>query len=336
MRRIAGIVGEMRPAPPTASADLLALHALPTRCAGTMKVKRTRRSDMRTLRALPLLGLALTSVAGCGDGDAGGSTPAAGAAIHGDVTRCGSLEPVEPGHHERTHTHAGIEQVYWVVVPDSYEVDTAADLYIVVPGGSGSARAAVSGWAPGLVGLEALVVFPDVAGAGTKTVPMIRALIDDVAGHYCVNNSRVYATGTSASAGFTARLMAEASDVFAAFAPGIGAFGISGLEPLGPVPFIAWSGDPDRGQVERSVAQWSASNGCETDPTISRLGSGISHHHYEGCDAPSEYYFFAGMGHQVPAHDCSAVGPRYCAEYDEFDFWDEVGAFFDANALSAS
>lgn len=285
-------------------------------------------------RVLPLLALALTSVTSCSDDDSAGSTPATEAAAHDNASHCGSLESIEPGQYEQTHTHEGIEQVYWVVVPDSYDTGTSTDLYIVVPGGSGGAEAALTGWAPTLVGLDALVVFPDVANAQTRTVPMMRALIDDIANQYCIDSSRIYATGTSATAGFTARLMADASDVIAAFAPGIGTFRTTGLEPIGPVPFIAWSGDPDRGQVELSVAEWADSNGCQNDPTVSDLGSGIAHHHHEGCDAPSEYYYFAGMGHQVPNHDCSEV-PQFCAEYEEFDFWEDVGNFFDANPLSA-
>ena len=291
---------------------------------------------MRLLRSLPVLALSLMSVAGCGIDDTGDSTPVTDTATEDDASHCDSLESIEPGQYQQSHTHEGVEQAYWVVVPDGYSTRSAADLYIVVPGGAGSAQVAMTGWRPGLIGLEALVVFPQVARAETKTVPMIRALIDDVANQYCVDGSRVYATGSSSAAGFTARLMAEASDVIAAFAPGIGKFGTVGLEPIGPVPFIAWSGDSDRAQVEDSVSEWTESNGCETVPVVSDLGSGVAHHHYEGCDAPSEYYFFEGMGHQIPVHDCSGVSPQYCAEYEEFDFWTDVGSFFDANPLSAS
>jgi len=291
---------------------------------------------MRTLRAFTLLALALTSVTSCSDDDTAGSRPATETATPVDTDHCDSVPSIEPGQYEQTHTHDGVEQMYGVVVPESYDPGTATDLYIVVPGGSGSAQAALMGWAPSLVGLDALVVFPSVASADTQTVPMIRAMIDDIADQYCVDTSRVYATGSSATAGLTARLMADASDVIAAFAPGIGSFSTTGLDPIGPVPFIAWSGDPDRGQVESSVAEWADSNGCESDPIVSDLGSGVAHHHYEGCDAPSEYYYFEGMGHQVPNHDCSEVGAQFCAEYEEFDFWDDVGGFFDANPLSAA
>lgn len=289
---------------------------------------------MCPLRMLPLLALALTSVTSCDD-DSADSTPATELAAQGDVTHCDSLESIEPGQYQQSHTHEGVEQAYWVVVPDGDSTSSAANVYLVVPGGSGGAQAALTDWAPTLIGLEALVVFPDVASPETRTVPMIRALIDDVANQYCIDDSRIYATGTSATAGFTARLMAEASDVIAAFAPGIGKFGTIGLEPMAPVPFIAWSGTPDRGQVEGSVAEWADANGCETVPRVSDLGSGVAHHHYEGCDAPSEYYYFDGMGHQVPNHDCSE-GSRFCAEYEEFDFWEDVGGFFDANPLSAA
>ncbi len=291
-----------------------------------------------------LVALALMAVSACGDEDSvpesapaatGTSTPATVDDTDGAGGGCDDPSAVEPGAYEHGHTHAGVEQANFVVVPETYESGTPAHLYIVVPGGSGSAEGALMGWGPNLVGVDALVVFPELGHPASRTVPMMRALIDDVADTYCIDRSRVYATGTSASAGFTSRLMADASDVIAAFAPGIGRFPTTGLEPIGPVPLIAWSGDIDRAQVELSVAEWAAANGCTAEPTVSDLGSGIAHHHYEGCAAPTEYYYFAGMGHQVPNHDCSAVGPQYCAEYQEFDFWEEVSRFFDAHPLPA-
>jgi polyhydroxybutyrate depolymerase len=280
--------------------------------------------------------LALMGPASCGDDDGALESTAATAEQTGADSGCDGTNAVEPGSYVHSHTLDGVEQPYRAVVPETYDSGTRTDLYVLVPGGSGSAEAGLAGWGPTLTGVDALVVVADVGSSGTRTVPMIRALIDDVATQYCIDRSRVYATGSSASGGLTGRLMADASDVIAAFAPGIGTFGPMGLDPIGPVPFIAGSGDPDRGAVERSVVGWAESNGCAVEPTVSDLGSGIAHHHYEGCAAPTEYYDFAGMGHQVPLHDCGAAGPQYCAEYDEFDFWDDVGRFFDANPLSAS
>jgi len=271
-------------------------------------------------------------VSACGEGDSADVGEEAGTG----VAACSPSHSAEPGLEERNHTLDGVEQPYVVAVPETYDARTPVSVYIVVPGGSGGAQAAAEGWGPTLGGLDALVVFADVGRADRRTVPMIRALIDDVADTYCIDRTRVFASGSSASAGFTARLMADASDVIAAFAPGIGRFGTLGLEPIGPVPLIAWSGDPDRSTVENSVAEWADSNGCERGPSVSDLGSGIAHHHYEGCDAPTEYYYFAGMGHQVPDHDCSADRSGYCAEYEEFDFWDDVGSFFEAHPLTQS
>jgi len=295
---------------------------------------------MRTARSrAALVTLALMAVSACGDGngvpESGPATTGASIPATVDDTSggCDDRSAIGPDSYEHRHAHTGVEQAYFVVVPETYEPGTPADLYIVVPGGSGSAEGALMGWGPNLVGVQALVVFPELGNPASRTVPMMRALIGDVADTYCVDRSRVYATGSSASAGLTSRLMADASDVIAAFAPGIGRFPTVGLEPIRPVPLIAWSGDVDRAQVELSVAEWAAENGCTAEPTVSDLGSGVAHHHYEGCAASTEYYYFAGMGHQVPNHDCSATGPQYCAEYEEFDFWQDVGSFFDAHPL---
>lgn len=266
----------------------------------------------------------------------GGESAEVDDAVDTGVAACSPSQSAEPGSEEQHHTLDGVEQPYVVAVPETYDASTPVSVYIVVPGGSGSAQSAAAGWGPTLDGVDALVVFADVGTPDRKTVPMLRALIDDVADKYCVDRDRVFATGSSASAGFTGRLMAEASDVIAAFAVGIGRFGTVGLEPTGPVPLIAWSGDPDRGVVEGSVEEWADANGCEIQPTVSDLGSGVVHHHYEGCGAPVEYYFFGGMGHQVPDHDCSADRSGFCAEYEEFDFWVDVGSFFEAHPLTQS
>lgn len=290
---------------------------------------------MRRL-ALPsavIVGLAAACLlSACG----GGESAEVGEDVDTGVGACSPSQSAESGSEEQQHTLDGVEQPYWVAVPETYDASTPVSLYIVVPGGSGSAQSAAAGWGPTLDGVDALVVFADVGAADRKTVPMMRALIDDVADKYCVDRDRVFASGTSATAAFTGRLMANASDVIAAFAVGIGRFGTIGLEPDGPVPLIAWSGDPDRGVVEGSVAEWADSNGCEIQPTVSDLGSGVVHHHYEGCGAPVEYYFFAGMGHQVPNHDCSADRSGFGAEYEEFDFWDDAGSFFEAHPLTQS
>lgn len=67
-------------------------------------------------------------------------------------------------------------------------------------------------------------------------------------------------------------------------------------------------------------------------PTVSDLGSEISWHRYEGCDAPVEFYDFVGMGHTVPLHDCGGEF-LFCSEYEEFDFWETATEFFDNNPL---
>lgn len=266
--------------------------------------------------------LALFAVACGGDEEAGT-----------DGSTCDPAKAAEPGNYERSHQLGDLEQHYWVVVPSSYDGTAATPLYVLMPGGAGLAEPALVAWGPSLVGLDALVVFPDLAGAGRDDVATIRALVDDVADGYCIDRTRVYATGGSSSAGATARLMANASDVFAAFAVGIGSFGADGRDPVGPVPLLAWAGTTDFVSVERSVAQWAAVNNCDA-PVVTDLGSDVAHHHYQGCDAPLEYYYFKGMGHQVPSHECGEIG-GYCAEYQEFDFWADAGAFFAANPLDA-
>lgn len=300
---------------------------------------------MRTARAIPVLvALTLVGVVSCGDDDDAAdsttatteqATPASAGTSDGPlvgaapIQECEPARPFEAGDHPGSNVVGEIEQNYWVVVPPSYDGVNPVAVYLLLPGGAGSAEPALAGWGPSLAGLDALVVVPDVFGL-RRDVDVSRALVDKVASEYCVAPTQVYAVASSSSAGQAGRLMAHAPDVIAASAIGLGSFGAIGLEPTSPVPVLAWTGDPDRQRTTEGVEVWVGHNGCAREPTVSDLGSEISWSHYEGCDAAVEFYDFVGMGHRVPVHDCHGQF-GYCAEYAEFDFWEVVSEFFAEN-----
>jgi poly(3-hydroxybutyrate) depolymerase len=296
---------------------------------------------------LVIVALALTSVTGCGGDDRTADTKlptseqsiptSAGTSDDGDPQvatsgECDPARPAEAGDYPGTNRADDVEQAYWVVVPPSYDGVKPADLYLLLPGGSGNADVALAGWGPSLGGLDALVLIADLRESGTRNVEVLRALIDEVAAEYCVDATGVYVIGSSTSAAIAGRLMFAAPDLIAAAAVGVGDFRPEGMEPTAPVPLLVWTGDVDRWGAAPAAEEWAVHNGCDSEPTVRDLGSGISWHHYEGCDATVEFYDFVGMGHMVPLHDCHGDAV-FCSEYEEFDFWETASEFFDDNPL---
>ena len=91
----------------------------------------------------------------------------------------------------------------------------------------------------------------------------------------------------------------------------------------------ASTGDPDRNGVDRLVAKWVEINGCDPEPVVEDLGSGVQRKIYQNCAADILFYDIAGMGHRWPLHE--AKGPaaaEWFAEYDEVDYYEEAYEFF--------
>ena len=125
----------------------------------------------------------------------------------------------------------------------------------------------------------------------------------------------------------------------ASYSPGIGSsVPLPGCVPERPVPLVSFTGDLDRGRDTALVAAWAEMNGCDPEPTIEELGSGVSHVRYEGCDAAVELFDIDGMGHVWPLHDCleethPGEASAYCSEYEEVDYLEDALRFFDENPL---
>ncbi len=227
-----------------------------------------------TRRIVALLGCIALLAASCGGSDFSTAVSSG----------CDLERPMEPGTHTGVVTYADSEQRYWVVVPASYDGTNPMPVYLLLPGGAGRAEPALAGWEPQFAGLDALVVAPDRGGT-MKDVEMVRALVGQIGSDYCVSESNVYAIAGSSSGVLAGWLMALTPDVVAAFAVGIGNFRPGRAEPSVPVPLHAYTGDADRSVVAGSVGYWAAHNGCDSAPTVTDLGSGITWNHYEGCDA---------------------------------------------------
>jgi polyhydroxybutyrate depolymerase len=167
---------------------------------------------------------------------------------------------------------------------------------------------------------------------------------------YCIDPTRVYATGLSGGARTASQLACDAAPVFAAVAA------VSGLRRPMPcpatraVPVIAFHGsadpvDPYNGDgqaywtysVPRAAQYWSQQDGCSTAAVTSQPAPDVTLTSYGGCrqGAVVELYTLAGEGHEwpggpkLPKAVTDVLGPQTNAVDANSVMW----AFFAAHTL---
>jgi polyhydroxybutyrate depolymerase len=151
-------------------------------------------------------------------------------------------------------------------------------------------------------------------------VHFVRDLIDRLSSTYCVDASRIYATGFSRGGGMTALLACSLSDRIAAVAPVAGAFFRtieSGCAPSRPVPILefhgaaddvvpyAGGGSEDFLAVPTWLAGWAVRDGCTSEPQPVEAPAGVAGEDWTGCarDATVIHYLVLGAGHSWPGGD---------------------------------
>ena len=131
-----------------------------------------------------------------------------------------------------------------------------------------------------------VVAYPDAARGGTwelnraqgnADVSMTRRLIDAAAEEICIDRARVYATGLSNGAGFSARVGCELAPLVAAIAPVAGSFRAQDPCPRrrGTMPTLELHGrDAFLWTVPRLMRMTAARNGCTRPPVRRRIPGG--------------------------------------------------------------
>jgi polyhydroxybutyrate depolymerase len=181
-------------------------------------------------------------------------------------------------------------------------------------------------------------------------VTFLTTLVRDLAGRYCIDLSRVYATGVSGGGRMASQLACDASSVFAAIAPVAGLRYPSPCPASRPVPVIAFHGtadliDPFDGgglgywtySVPTAAHLWASHDHCAASPQ-STSGRGYRLTRYTGCSggAEVELYAITGEGHEwpggpaMPSAITSVLGPQSDAVDANALMW----AFFRAHPLS--
>ncbi len=153
------------------------------------------------------------------------------------------------------------------------------------------------------------------AGRFPDDVAFTRDLLDELEQRFCVDATRVFATGVSNGGGMVARLGCELSDRLLAIAPVAGGYG--GLPPCRPaqplsvlevhdtddhvVPYRG-KGPKGAGSVPRYVRDWAARNGCAAHPKRSRMNRRVLRRSWSRCSGGVTVgqLVVLGGGHEWP------------------------------------
>lgn len=254
-----------------------------------------------------------------GAGGAGGFGGSGGAGLGGDAgggAGGGGVKPPivcagksgDAGTHFLSFPSAGGTRSAWLHVPPGYDPTKGATLVANFHGfgSDGPQEALLSGMSALADERGVLVVYPYGvasswnAGACCGTawldavddVAFVGDLLDRVEADWCVDPSRVFATGMSNGGFLSHRLGCELSDRVAAIAPVAGVLGVPDCSPARPVPvlhvhgtedpLVPWGGGTpllpwDVGPVQfisvgDSIAAWRAIDGCgpASQPTYAK------------------------------------------------------------------
>ncbi len=200
---------------------------------------------------------------------------------------------------------------------------------------------------------------PGVPLIGGKAVPagsaddvtFLTSLVGILEQRYCVDSSRVYATGFSGGARTASQLACDASSTFAAVAPVSGLRHPTPCPATRPVPILTFHGtadpvDPYNGHgqaywvysVPQAAHDWAVQDACSTTATASVPVAGVTVTHYGGCagGATVELYTISGEGHEWPDGPAlpKSLTRELGAQSDAVDANSVMWAFFSAHPMS--
>jgi polyhydroxybutyrate depolymerase len=326
-------------------------------------------------QALALAAVAATLVAGCSGGQAATTSQPTGSSLTA-TTGSGCGQAATAGSATYTLQSGGHTRQVIVHVPANYTGKTPVPLVLNLHGSESTAQAqeVFSGMdatsdADGFIVAYPQALIPAAGGydwnipgvpllggqyppaSAANDITFLTGLVHALAARYCVDTSRVYATGMSGGARMASQLACDASQTFAAVAPVAGLRLPSPCPAARPVPVIAFHGiadpvDPFNGHgqpywtysVPQAASRWAARDGCASPRTVTATGYTLTD--YAGCQAGTavELYALAGEGHEwpggplMPAAITKALGPQSDAVDANTTMW----AFFQAHPMPAS
>jgi len=245
----------------------------------------------------------------------------------------------------------GLQREYVVHIPPQYDSSHPLPVVLMYHGGGGESWSAMleTGWPGKSDEVGFFVVFPEGLrpnpfsparfegnaqtwndGSGhfyagrhhVDDISFTRALLDDLASRYVIDQQRIYATGFANGASFAFRVGMELPDRIAAIAP-VASSGLrlrsplpmshpvsllliqGGNDPLNPVEGgnIIASGELDpRPPIRDSLETWTRMLNCPPQPNAESDEDGLKTTTWQPCRDGSEVEFLvvAGMGHTWP------------------------------------
>ena len=252
-----------------------------------------------------------------------GTTAAYGQTRTGASSSCDL--PHSPGVSAQQLTSGQRSRTYRLFVPPGYDGRQPLPMVLDLHGSGGSSdgEASNSGFESIAAREHFIVATLDavdrrwnvpVEPSRADDVAYVSDVIDHVASHVCVDETRVYSTGFSGGARMTSLLGCKLGSRIAAIAP------VSGLRYPGPcagrqIPVLTFHGlaDPQnpydghaagRGEewlesVPEALAGWARLDGCKGDPILEDPPGPLSTMRYEGCAAGTEVRMIRidGLGH---------------------------------------
>jgi poly(3-hydroxybutyrate) depolymerase len=240
---------------------------------------------------------------------------------------------VEPGDYAGINDVGDDAEKYWVVVPGSYGQKGPVPLVLWLSSGGGFVDMNYAGWRPYLDDIDVLFVVASTETERSLDTDTMLALIDRVEADYCIDLRRIHVMGESTSSDAVGRLACAGSERIASFLGGMGGFDAPGCVPERPVPLFAITGDQERWIVEPSVERWAEANGCDADPLVEDLGSGVSRSTYQGCEGDVVFFDLEGARHGFIFHECVGPAAALCQAYAEVDQLDDALEFFEQHPL---
>lgn len=268
---------------------------------------------------------------------------------------CTPARPHAAGDSSETLASGGAARAYLLHVPPSYDGSRAMPLVLNFHGFGSNARQQAAYSALPAKGDDAgfITIAPDGTGdprrwdltAGSPDVAFVGALLDDVAARLCIDTARVFATGISNGAAFSARLACDLPDRIRAIGAVAALVYPLRCDTTRAMPVIALQGTEDpcvpfEGGVskcgmmlpvpaaEDAARNWARHDGCNLDAPHSQVTAHVRAVAYSECadrDAAVILYIVYGGGHTWPG---AIPVPRLGATTDEVRATDLIWEFF--------
>jgi polyhydroxybutyrate depolymerase len=200
---------------------------------------------------------------------------------------------------------------------------------------------------------EPLVGGRQVPKGAPDDVAFLTDLVPALEGRYCIDGTRVYATGFSGGARMASQLACDSSGVFAAVAP------VSGLRRPTPcptsraVPVLSFHGTADpadpylgHGQeywtysVPQAASLWARQDHCSSTPETTSPAPALTLTQYGGCSggARVQLYAITGEGHEWPGgpHLTRSITRRLGPQSDAVDANSVMWSFFRSYAIAGA